>query len=143
MIKLTLDMPPSMNEAWRHHGNITYMTKVAKEYKEYVHYATLGIEKISGLVAIDLDIYRARAVGDADNRHKLLFDALQGNAYDNDKQICDFHVRRFDDKKYPRVELFIYEVKEPRPSYHERKLEAITDKIIDENREVFTELAKL
>jgi Holliday junction resolvase RusA-like endonuclease len=115
MIKLTLDLPPSMNRAWKHHGNITYLTKVAREYKEYAHYATMGVEKIEGLVAIDLDVYRPRKRSDADNRHKLLFDAMQGTVYDNDEQICDFHVRRFDDKKYPRVEITIWEVNEPRP----------------------------
>jgi Holliday junction resolvase RusA-like endonuclease len=115
MQKFVLDIPPSQNEAWRHTGKITYLTKKAKEYKEYVHYATLSAQKIAGLVAIDVDIYRPRKRGDVDNRQKLLFDAMQSTVYDNDDQVCDFHVRRFEDKERPRVELFIYEVNEPRP----------------------------
>ena len=57
-----------------------------------------------------IDIYRPRKVGDIDNCAKLILDSLQGYAYDNDNQIVDLHLRRFDDKVNPRVEVFVYEV---------------------------------
>lgn len=119
-MKLSLEMPPSANVYWRHVGNRVYLSQKAKDYKEYIFYTVRDFPKILGGVAIDVDIYRARKSGDADNRQKVLFDALQGIAYDNDSQICDFHVRRFDDKDNPRVELTFYEVEYPR--YERRKI---------------------
>lgn len=54
-------------------------------------------------VVVYADWYRARRSGDLDNRMKVLWDALQGVAYDNDSQIVEIHARRYDDKRNPGV----------------------------------------
>ena len=52
-------------------------------------------------------VYRPRRVGDLDNRIKCLQDAMEGFAYDDDKQISSIFATRHDDKENPRVEVII------------------------------------
>jgi Holliday junction resolvase RusA-like endonuclease len=80
------------------------LTEEAKAFKDEVRYTAKG-EKISGSVAMQILYYRPRKAGDIDGILKLCFDSLQGILYDNDKQINELHLYRFDDKKYPRLEV--------------------------------------
>lgn len=58
-------------------------------------------------VAVTLKIYRPLAAGDLDNRIKCVLDALNGTAYQDDRQVAEIHAYRFDDKERPRVEITI------------------------------------
>jgi Holliday junction resolvase RusA-like endonuclease len=50
--------------------------------------------------------------GDSDlaNREKLLLDALEGFAYENDRQVCELHMYKLYDKAYPHVEVHVTEL---------------------------------
>jgi crossover junction endodeoxyribonuclease RusA len=116
-LKITLPYPPSANIYWRHRVAFkgrkpyvqTYISPDAKSYKNHVQIIALQsrIKPIEGEVILRLDVYRPRKSGDLSNRIKVLEDALIGLAYADDKQVCELHVRRFDDAKNPRVEVMI------------------------------------
>lgn len=111
-ISLILPMPPSSNRYWRTTVSkqgfaVTYLSEEAREYKATVaKIASLGT-LIVGDVAITVKVFRARRAGDYHNRMKVLFDALQGVVYADDKQIVEDHGYRFEDPQRPRVEVEI------------------------------------
>ncbi len=110
-----LDYPPSGNAYKRHYCTVgprhrvsAYLTKESVGYKLNVREKAeqMGIQPLSGPVRLVVDVYRPRAVGDADNTLKLLQDSLEGVAYDNDRQVRELHVYLHDDdKSNPRVEV--------------------------------------
>jgi crossover junction endodeoxyribonuclease RusA len=108
-IVLTLPVPPSANRYWKttSRGKI-YETDEAKAYKQDVYYQTRHIKKLSGEICVNFTVFRPRQVGDLDNYQKIMFDALQGIAFDNDNQIIEIHAFRKNDKHNPRVEVLIY-----------------------------------
>lgn len=108
-IALTLPVPPSANRYWKTtaRGRI-YETDEAKAYKQEVWLRTRGVDRLAGDVCINFSVYRPRKAGDLDNYQKILFDALQGIAYENDNQIVEIHGFRHDDADNPRVEILIY-----------------------------------
>lgn len=101
-VTLTVKEPPSSNQYWRQHGRVTYRTREAKEYIEMVANAALAFKKNGGPcfpegdVTIVLVWHRSRRSGDLDNRSKVLYDALQGTIYADDKQIAQDWRRRCD-----------------------------------------------
>jgi crossover junction endodeoxyribonuclease RusA len=116
-IVLMLPWPPSVNRYWR---SVVIPTKTgtraavllsseARKYKKRVEgYCTANhITPILGPVRLNVDLYRPRRIGDLDGPLKAVFDALQSFAYENDSQIVELHVRRFDDKHRPRVEIAV------------------------------------
>lgn len=115
MIKLTLPFPPVLNHLYP-------TTRTGKRVKsragrEYAHTAgwqakEQGAVPIAGPVAVTIDAYRPRRVGDIDAPLKVLLDALTGIAYEDDGQIEWLLIRRHDDAKNPRVELTIEPVGE-------------------------------
>lgn len=101
-VVLLLPEPPSANRYWRTHGHITYKTREAKAYAELVS-AHARIEQVrdgiafpTGDVSIVLVWHRGRKTGDLDNRSKVLYDAMQGTVYTDDKQIAQDWRRRCD-----------------------------------------------
>jgi Holliday junction resolvase RusA-like endonuclease len=86
-----------------------------KVYKKQV--ALIAKENgVSGLtqygpVSLRIEIYRARKAGDIDGYFKGLMDALNGIAWLDDKQVVHIEAWRYDDKKNPRVEVWV----EPAP----------------------------
>lgn len=103
---LVLPEPPSANRYWRTHGHVTYKTREAKAYCASVATAVRdafpacddGPLFATDDVAVVLVWHRGRKAGDLDNRSKVLYDALQGTVYADDKQIsrdqrerCDAH----------------------------------------------------
>lgn len=114
-MRLVLPYPPSANRYWRTRvaGRgprafvQTYLSEEAKAYKAEV--ARLmrinGVRPMSGPVVLTLDVYRPRKAGDLSNRIKVLEDALNGFAYEDDSQVVALHVLRHDDKACPRVEV--------------------------------------
>jgi Holliday junction resolvase RusA-like endonuclease len=65
---------------------------------------------IKGDVAITFRAYRPRRIGDLDNLQKIVYDALKGSCFDDDKQIVETHNYRYDDKANPRLEIEIKEI---------------------------------
>ena len=94
---IILPYPISTNRYWRTFRGMTVVSKEAKAYKEQVaQIAQLsGCIKHSGNVSIDITLYPKRnkdgspnaKVMDLENCLKVVLDALQGVAYDNDKQV--------------------------------------------------------
>jgi crossover junction endodeoxyribonuclease RusA len=71
-------------------------------------------ELLDGDIAVTLKLYRPQKKGDIDNRIKVLLDALQGVAFENDSQIVELHVFRYDDKANPGVEVELWQVENER-----------------------------
>jgi crossover junction endodeoxyribonuclease RusA len=104
MNKATLPVPPSVNHYLRRTRWGVTLTEEAKAFKDYVRY-NVRKRMLTGDVVMRIDYYRKRRAGDIDGPLKLCFDALQGIWYENDKQIVELHVRRFEDRDNPRLEI--------------------------------------
>lgn len=106
-ILLTLSFPPSSNRYWRNYNGKTVKSEEAQKYQDDVKKVCVGIKPLDGEVAVTMRFYRPRKSGDLDNRIKICLDALQGIAFHDDKQVGEIFARRYDDKKNPRVEIFV------------------------------------
>lgn len=93
-MKLTLPYPPSVNRIWRHNGHITYKTDEARDYRYYViaEANRVGLKMLAGEVALTIRLFPPRSNCDIDNALKVLNDALQGIAFENDKHIVEMHI---------------------------------------------------
>jgi crossover junction endodeoxyribonuclease RusA len=109
-MKYILPVPPSVNHYLRHTRFGVTLTPQAKDFKDEVRLTIRG-DLIRGNVRMEIHYYRPRRAGDIDGILKLTMDSLQGILYDNDKQIIELHVYRYDDKKYPRLEVSVDEIK--------------------------------
>lgn len=107
MITLTLPNPPSANRYWRRAGRHIHKSAEAKAYQEAVAWLAHGVQPLQGEVAVHLAWYRPAKRGDLDNRIKVILDALNGVAYEDDKQIVKIIAERHDDKHEPRVEVVV------------------------------------
>jgi len=97
-ITIELPLPPSANKYWRKGRNgITYVSKEAESFKEEVGWAAVAaqLEPIEGPVGMTIDAYICDTRRDLDNCCKILLDALQGYAYEDDNMVYDYHARRF------------------------------------------------
>lgn len=101
-IKLTLPYAPSINHA---HWNTSSGKRVLKPqarafFEEVAAIAQAArIEPISGDVSITMHIYRAATNHDISNRIKITEDALQGWAYENDKNVSELHIYKHEASK--------------------------------------------
>jgi Holliday junction resolvase RusA-like endonuclease len=104
MPELTIPYGPGVNHTYYHVGNQRRLTPQARQFREDVGKLALlaGVTPMAGEVSVQIDIYRPRKVGDVDGRTKLILDSLQGWAYEDDKQVGEYHVSRYDDKRNPR-----------------------------------------
>jgi crossover junction endodeoxyribonuclease RusA len=114
MIEIILPVPPSVNRYWRSgvvngHAQI-YLSDEAKAYKQEVKLLTRHLEPFTGLVVVNLTVFRPRKKGDCDNYLKALLDAIKGSVYIDDDQVVEIHAYRDDDKRDPRVTLLVREV---------------------------------
>lgn len=109
--RFTLPWPPSANRYWRNVRGHTVVSSEARDYKLRAAWeARIAVdEPLSGNVILTMDFYRPRKSGDLSNRIKVLEDALNGVAFNDDKQVIEIHARRFDDKHNPRVEVEVRE----------------------------------
>lgn len=105
-ITLTLPFPPSANRYWRRgrNGSI-YVSKEAKEYKEAVKFSvreqlpahsSIEIPVFSGPVIVSIDAYMPQDNRDLGNTEKVLSDALQGILFEDDIQIHELHIYRYE-----------------------------------------------
>lgn len=99
---LTLPAPPSANVYYRRHGLVVHRSKAAAEYVKMVAIAAHSIRQNGepafpkGDVSIIVTWHRAEKRGDLPNRTKILYDALEGIMYADDKQIAEEHTKRCD-----------------------------------------------
>lgn len=97
---------------WRHSRGGVFKSADAKAYE----WAVLAVVReqalplLQGELRVSLVLYRPEKRGDVDNYAKTLLDSLQGHVYANDRQICELHIVRRDDRHNPRVEVEISEV---------------------------------
>lgn len=102
-VSVVLPEPPAANRYLRTHGHITYKTREAKQYCETVFnltakYRTNGGPVFpTGEVSVVVVWHRKRKAGDLGERTKVLYDALQGTLYADDKQIAQDWRRRVDE----------------------------------------------
>jgi crossover junction endodeoxyribonuclease RusA len=112
---LELAVPPTANLYWRlGRDGKPHKTKTARDYQRatFVRAFSAGWRPIKAPrgVAVLFRWYRVnKAGGDLDNRLKVILDALEGTAYDNDRQICKIDAERFEDPDRPRVEIAVEE----------------------------------
>lgn len=110
MRTLILPIPPNLNSLYPtgHHGK-RHLSDAGRRYHETAALIALsaGVRRLDGDVAANLSIYRPRKIGDLDGFFKVVFDAMTGIAYRDDRQISEIHAYRFDDKDNPRAELQI------------------------------------
>lgn len=106
-IRVSLPYAPSANRYWRHCKGRTFVSAEAQAYRKQVAAICRekGIEPMEGPLHLELNIFRPRRVGDLSNRIKVLEDALQGIAYEDDSQIVAIAAYRHDDKTDPRIEV--------------------------------------
>ena len=106
----TLPISPSANRYWQLRRNRIVVTEEAKAYKQEVYYLVKHYEPLVGNVAVNFTVYRPAKRGDLDNYTKVMFDALNGLVWQDDKQVVEIHSFREDDKHNPRIEFLVYEV---------------------------------
>lgn len=117
---LILPEPPSANRYWRvrvsrgvlgRHLPMTYKSREARAYQEAVRNIALaaGLRPvpIGQQVRVTLHWYAGSLRGDLDNRIKVLIDALQGSAYENDRQVFELHAFRTLDRGNARMEVTV------------------------------------
>lgn len=108
-MKLTLPIPPSVNQMYRHHGHITYKTKVAKDWIKLCLASIKTRKTIKGHVDLSVNFYFKRD-RDIDNSLKALLDVLQeSKMIENDSQVYSLLATKDFDKDNPRVEVCLVE----------------------------------
>lgn len=114
-VSVVLDYPPTVNNLY-----LTIISKgrpirvpstESKKFKAGVerHCRANEIKPLKGPLLVEIKAFRPRRVGDLDNVLKVTFDALKGFAFEDDKQIERIEAERFEDPKFPRIELVISE----------------------------------
>src|SRR5262249_36244715 len=83
---------------------LAYTPGKSPEHEESVrwHAKAARIRRQHGELHLAVRFYGSR--GDADNLLKSLLDALNGVAYEDDRQVVEFHVRVYRDARDPRTE---------------------------------------
>jgi len=110
--RLELPYPPSANTYWKLWRGRMVVSEEARRYKTSVKLRALteGVRPIEGPICLSIAVHRPRKAGDLSNRIKILEDALQGVAYEDDDQVVELHAMRFDDKENPRCVVTLEEV---------------------------------
>lgn len=113
MIEMLFPYPPSTNRYWRMFRNRMVRSKQAVEYKEEVGLIAEDAitQQFEGCVRVDIKFHPERpkdwekrakkdpqwGLGvrrvDLDNALKVALDAMQGVAYEDDRQITDIRIR--------------------------------------------------
>lgn len=107
--RLTLPSPPSANVYWRHDRGVTHLSTEARSYRAEVHLCCRqqGVARLAVPVVLRITWYAKTAAGDLENRTKQLFDAIEGLAFEDDKLVVEYRIRRRKDAERPRVELLM------------------------------------
>lgn len=115
MIKLTLrTLPPTINSSYRRSKNSFYKAQEAKNASETVKWEVraqyLG-KPLIGPVEVRIRLWEASNRVDADARTKSLLDCLSGIVYLDDRQVKKYCVEQGVDRRSPRVEIEVVELK--------------------------------
>ena len=108
-MKLTIpQLPPSDNHLYGQTGHRRFMYKEGKEWKEFVVLLATQARPtlLKAKVRAKVDFYLKRD-RDTHGSLKILYDSLEGIAYENDKQIYKQEINKYFDKDYPRIEIEI------------------------------------
>lgn len=104
--------PPTTNTLYRRHGHIIYMTKEGKDYKEMCQWEIKSKYKDKPRkedVSVIIEFYfKDSKRRDLDNFLKIILDSFTGFLWEDDSQIIELVLRKFIDKKNPRVEISIF-----------------------------------
>ena len=103
MIELLLPYPPSANRNWRSARGRQVLSPESKAFKATVMYIS-KIERVKCTlkpVCVEIELHpktkknggASKTVLDLDNCMKATLDALQGVAYENDRQIQEIHLK--------------------------------------------------
>lgn len=109
-LQLSFDPPPSVNRLYKRYAGRVILTPEARDYKQAVYFLALqqGARVIAGKVSVAIRFYGTRV--DIDNGLKVLIDALNNVAWEDDKHIMHLEVDRYpDDKDDPRVEVEVWQ----------------------------------
>ena len=114
-VYMTLPYPPPLNNLYFNlpKGGRGLTTR-GKEYKKTVALIAIveKVRPIEGPLKVEIDVYRPQKRGDTDAYAKAPLDALTGIAWQDDEQICELTIRRWDtDRKNPRLEVAIEPVR--------------------------------
>jgi crossover junction endodeoxyribonuclease RusA len=114
VLMLELPEPPSANRYYRRAGAHLHRSAEANAYRETVLYIyaqqanTIGAAFPKPIeVAVTYRWFRSAKRGDLDNRLKIIGDALNGLAWDDDSQVVRITAERYDDKQRPRLEVVV------------------------------------
>lgn len=110
--QLTLPWPPSINHYYLRLSNgRLILSPEGRAFRDEAKYrANQAVDYTFHMaVGMQVDLYRPSKHGDIDNNLKACLDSLIGIAYDDDKQVTELHVYRYDDKDNPRVEVTIWQ----------------------------------
>ena len=107
MIKLMLPVAPNLNH--RYVNRMFVLSTPWRKFKEDVAEIckTQKVKPLKGDLYMNIQWYRAKKQGDVDGKIKAVMDALQGFAYENDKQVGCLEISRHEDKENPRMEVRI------------------------------------
>ena len=107
----TLPYPPSVNEIWIVVRRGVRLSNEARKYRADVAELFKGycVPPTNKIIAVTMNVFRPRRVGDLDNCAKAVLDSLNKILYVDDRQIDEIHLYRHDDKHTPRVEVEIRE----------------------------------
>lgn len=109
---LTLPYPPALNAHWRVARNRIIVSQESRQYKLAAQLLAkaMGMKVRTGPLRVTMFFYRPRKAGDLDGRLKVLFDSMNGIAWEDDSQVVEIHAYRRDDKLNPRVEVIVEEI---------------------------------
>lgn len=106
---MVLPYPPTVNGMYRRRGARTFLADAHRDFRAAAmaygaaQRDAMGARPLTGAVTLAVDAFRPAKRGDIDNVLKALLDALQGVAYENDAQVVEILIRRWDDASAPRV----------------------------------------
>jgi crossover junction endodeoxyribonuclease RusA len=96
--QLILPWPPSVNNYWMSSGNMRYISKRGRVFRQAVaeECATQGVRALEGRLAVHVALFPPdKRKRDVDNVLKALLDACEhAGCYESDSQIDELHVVR-------------------------------------------------
>ncbi len=110
--QLILPWPPSVNNYWMSSGNMRYISKRGRVFRQAVaeECATQGAQSLEGRLAVHVALFPPdKRKRDVDNVLKALLDACEhAGCYESDSQIDELHVVRQEIRTSGSCTILIY-----------------------------------